>query len=160
MHVGEDVRDVQRMDQIRLARAADLPAVLARRKDVRTLEQFFIEIRLVALDLVEDVFEADHGRGQDNRGQGAEDSWRGNVGRSQLAVDSRTYARLLLPTVNGPRSTASDPLSPANSPPLVRLLLIRSDESAVRVGAPLIKEVVVKKLLFVVFLLVAIAAVP
>src|SRR3954451_8118735 len=48
------------MNEIRLTRGANLPAMLARGEDVRALEQFLVVIRLVALDPVEDVFEADH----------------------------------------------------------------------------------------------------
>ena len=65
-HVGQDVGDVEGMDQVRLARAAHLPAMLARGEDVGLLKQFLVEVRLVGLDLVEDVFEADHGSGEYN----------------------------------------------------------------------------------------------
>ena len=66
-HLREDVRDVQRMDEVWLARAAHLTAMLARRKDVRSLKQLLVEVRLVALDFVEDVLEADHGLGRCNK---------------------------------------------------------------------------------------------
>ena len=64
-HVGQDVGDVERMDEVRLARAAHLSAMLARGEDVGAFEQLLIEVRLVALDFVEDVFEADHGDGNE-----------------------------------------------------------------------------------------------
>ena len=66
-HVGQDVGDVERMDQVGLARAAHLPAMLARGKDVRLLQQLLVEVGLVTLDLVEDVLEADHGCFRCNR---------------------------------------------------------------------------------------------
>ena len=61
-HLREDVRDLEGVDQVRLARAADLPAMLPRREDVGPLQQLLVEVRLIALDLLEDLFEADHGR--------------------------------------------------------------------------------------------------
>ena len=61
-HVGEDVGDVERMDEIRLAGAAHLSSMLARRKDVSFLQELFVEVGLVAFDFVEDVLEADHCR--------------------------------------------------------------------------------------------------
>ena len=60
-HLGQDVGDVERVDKIRLARAAHLSAMLARRKNEGAVEQLLIEVRLVSLDFVEDVFEAEHG---------------------------------------------------------------------------------------------------
>src|SRR5947207_977572 len=49
------------MDEVRLARAAHLSAMLARREDVGLLQQLLVEVGLVGLHFVEDVFEADHG---------------------------------------------------------------------------------------------------
>ena len=60
MQVGEDVRNIEWMHQVRLARAAHLPAVLAGREDVGLLQKLLVEVRLVRLQFVEDVFEADH----------------------------------------------------------------------------------------------------
>ena len=60
-HLRENVRDLEGVDEIRLARAADLPAMLPRREDVGPLQQLLVEVRLIALDLLEDLFEADHG---------------------------------------------------------------------------------------------------
>src|SRR5581483_3473990 len=56
--------DIERMNQIRLTGAPHLPAMLARREDVSALKQFLVVIGFVTLDLVEDVFEADHEKGK------------------------------------------------------------------------------------------------
>ena len=60
-HLREDVGDVEGMDEVRLAGAAHLAAMLACREDEGLVEQLLIEVGLVAFDFVEDVFEADHG---------------------------------------------------------------------------------------------------
>src|SRR5205085_10178140 len=59
-HVREDEGHVQRMDEVGLARAPHLPAMLPRRENVGLLKQLLIEVGLVRLHFVEDVFESDH----------------------------------------------------------------------------------------------------
>ena len=61
LHVGEDVGDLERMDQIRLARMAHLSLVLQGRKHVGPPEQLEVGVGAVAPDLVEQVLEANHG---------------------------------------------------------------------------------------------------
>src|SRR5947207_401245 len=100
------------MNEIRLTGRADLSAMLARRKDVRALEQLLVVIGLVALNLVEDVFEADHGKRQDS-------SW-------QWAVGSRTFSRPVFCQL----PTAHCQLPPSGLP-----LAHPFTESAVRVDA-------------------------
>ena len=63
-HVGQDVGHIEGMHEIGLARAADLSTMLQSREDVGLLEKLFVEARLIALDLVEDVFETDHDKGR------------------------------------------------------------------------------------------------
>ena len=61
LEVGQHVGDLDRMDEIRLARAAHLRSVLPRREDVRAPEQIEVGLRVVALDAIEDLLEsADH----------------------------------------------------------------------------------------------------
>ena len=60
LHVGEDVGDLERVDEIRLAGMADLSLVLQGRKHVGPAEQFEVGVRAVAADLVEQILEADH----------------------------------------------------------------------------------------------------
>ncbi len=59
-HLGQDVRDVERMDEIRFSRAPHLAAVLAGREDIGLLQQLLVEAGVVGLDLVENVFKPDH----------------------------------------------------------------------------------------------------
>ena len=86
-----------RVDEVRLARAAHLSAMLAGGEDVRLLEQFLVEVRLVGLDLVEDVFEADHRT--DLRSElriedcGIEDAGRGGRARDVLGEHSGSRRR-------------------------------------------------------------------
>src|SRR5271169_3196874 len=61
LHLREDHRDVQRMDEVGLARGAKLVAVPVRRDDVRAAQQVLVQPRVVGLDLLEDVLEAQHG---------------------------------------------------------------------------------------------------
>ena len=51
----------ERMDEVGLARGAELVAVLVRRDDVRAAQQVLVQARVVGLDLLEDVLEAQHG---------------------------------------------------------------------------------------------------
>ena len=60
LHVRQDVGDFERMDEIRLARMADLPLVLEGRKHVRPAEQLEVCVWAVAPDLFEEVLEANH----------------------------------------------------------------------------------------------------
>ena len=60
LHVGEDVGHLERMDEVGLARMADLSLVLQGRKHVGLAEQFEVGVRAVAPDLVEQILETDH----------------------------------------------------------------------------------------------------
>ena len=60
-HVGQDVRHLERVDEVGLAGGAHLSLVLDRGEDVGLAEQLEVGLRVVALDRLVDVFEADHG---------------------------------------------------------------------------------------------------
>ena len=60
LHVGEDVGDLERMDEVGLARMADLSLVLQGRKHVGPPEQLEVRVWAVAPDLFEQVLEANH----------------------------------------------------------------------------------------------------
>ena len=60
LHVGEEVRNLERVNEIRLTRVADLPLVLERRKDVRPPEQLEVGLRAVAPHLFQERFEPNH----------------------------------------------------------------------------------------------------
>ena len=53
LHVRQDVGDLERMDQVGLARMAHLSLVLQGREDVRPPEQLEVGVRAVAPDLLE-----------------------------------------------------------------------------------------------------------
>jgi hypothetical protein len=59
-HVREDVGHFHGMDEVRLARMADLSLVLQGRKHVGLAEQFEVGVRAVAADFVQQILEADH----------------------------------------------------------------------------------------------------
>ncbi len=60
LEVREDRGDVQGVNEVGLARAPDLPLVLARRKDVGPPQQLLVGVGVVGLDLLEDFLEMDH----------------------------------------------------------------------------------------------------
>ena len=60
LHVGEDVGDLEGMDEVGLAGMADLSLVLQGRKHVGPPEQLEVRVGAVAPDLVEQVLEANH----------------------------------------------------------------------------------------------------
>ena len=60
LQVRQDRGHVQGMDEVGLARAPDLPLVLARREDVGPPQQVLVRARVVRLDLLEDLLEVDH----------------------------------------------------------------------------------------------------
>ena len=60
-HVGQDGGHLQRVDEIGLARAADLSLVLEGREDVGPAEQLEVGVRIVGPDLFEQIFEPNHG---------------------------------------------------------------------------------------------------
>jgi hypothetical protein len=62
LHVGEEVGDRQRVNQIGLTRMAHLAAVLERRKDVGPAQELDVGIGAVRPDLFDQVFEANHGK--------------------------------------------------------------------------------------------------
>ena len=61
LHVGEDVGDLERVDQVGLPRLAHLALVREGREDVGPPEQLDVGVRHVASDLVDQVFESNHG---------------------------------------------------------------------------------------------------
>ena len=60
LHVGQDVRHFQRVDEVGLPRMANLSLVLQGRENVGPAEQLKIGVRAVAPDLVEQILEANH----------------------------------------------------------------------------------------------------
>ena len=60
LHVGQEVGDGERMDEVRLAGVADLSPVLEGGEDVRPPQQLDVGIRAVSADLFEEVLEANH----------------------------------------------------------------------------------------------------
>ena len=60
LHVGEDVGDLEGMDEVGLAGMADLSLVLQGREDVGPPEQLEVGVRAVGPDLFEQVLEANH----------------------------------------------------------------------------------------------------
>src|SRR5258707_6467050 len=61
-HVGKNVRDLQRMDQVGFPGRALLPFVLARREKVSPAQQIQICLRVVAFYLLANVFDSNHGK--------------------------------------------------------------------------------------------------
>src|ERR1035438_4187766 len=61
LHLGERHGDGERVDEVGLARGAELVAVLVRRDHVRAAQQVLVQTRVVGLDFLEDVLEAQHG---------------------------------------------------------------------------------------------------
>jgi hypothetical protein len=59
--VGQEVSDGERVDQVGLARMADLSPVLERREHVSAPEQFHVGVGAVGPDFFEQILEADHG---------------------------------------------------------------------------------------------------
>ncbi len=68
-HVGQDVGHLERMDEVGLARAAHLAAMLVGGKDVRPPEQLGVGLRVGGTHLLDEVLEPDHGRSVSNRGE-------------------------------------------------------------------------------------------
>ena len=62
-HLGQDRGHLEGVDEVGLARGADLPLVLDRREDVGLAEDLEVGVGVVALDRLVDVLEADHGLG-------------------------------------------------------------------------------------------------
>ena len=61
LHVGQLIGDLERMDEVRLARVADLPLVLEGREHVRPPEQLDVGVGIAGPDLFDEVLEPDHG---------------------------------------------------------------------------------------------------
>ena len=61
LHVRQKVRNRKRMNQIRLARMADLAAVLERREHVGPAQELDVGVGAVGPDFFKQIFEADHG---------------------------------------------------------------------------------------------------
>ena len=59
-HVGQEVGDSERMDEIWLPGVADLSPVLERREDIGFPEQLDVGVRAVGPDLFEQILEANH----------------------------------------------------------------------------------------------------
>ncbi len=68
-HVGKNVRDLQRMDQVGFPRLALLPFVLARREKVSAAQQIQIRLRVVAFYLLANVFDSNHGKAATTEGR-------------------------------------------------------------------------------------------
>ncbi len=60
-HVGEDVGDLERMDEVGFAGMADLSLVLQGREDVGPSEQLDIGVRGCGPDLFDEILEPNHG---------------------------------------------------------------------------------------------------
>ena len=60
LHVGEEVGDLERVDEVGLAGMADLALVLEGREDVGPPEQLEVGVRAVAPDFFEQGLEANH----------------------------------------------------------------------------------------------------
>ena len=59
-HLGEYIGDFERVDEVRLAGGARLPLVLARREEVGAAEHVEVGLRVIARDLLDDLFDANH----------------------------------------------------------------------------------------------------
>ena len=62
-HVGEDVGDLERMDEVGLARVADLSLVLERREDVGAPQQLDVGVGGIGPNFLDQVLEPNHGDG-------------------------------------------------------------------------------------------------
>ena len=62
-HLGQDGRHLERVDEVGLAGGARLALVLDGGEDVRLAQELEVGARMVPLDGLVDVFEADHARG-------------------------------------------------------------------------------------------------
>ena len=60
LHVGQDVGDLEGMDEVGLAGMADLPLVLQGREHVGPAKELEVRVWAVAPDLFEQVLEANH----------------------------------------------------------------------------------------------------
>src|SRR5581483_4329555 len=67
LEVREEARDFERVDEVGLARLADLPLVDLRGVDVGLLDEIEIRVRVVRADLFQDVVEANHQLGRRER---------------------------------------------------------------------------------------------
>jgi hypothetical protein len=61
LHLGEDVGDFERMDEIGLAGASQLAAMFPGGENVGAAEKLHVAIRMVRTDFLQDILEADHG---------------------------------------------------------------------------------------------------
>ena len=66
LHVGEKIGNGKGMNQVGLARVAQLSAVLERREDVGAPQQFDVGVRAVRPDLFQQIFEANHHKSVSN----------------------------------------------------------------------------------------------
>ena len=60
LHVGKEIGDRQRVNQIGLARMTDLSAMFERREDVGAPQQLDVGVGAVGSDFLEKVLEANH----------------------------------------------------------------------------------------------------
>ena len=60
LHICQEIGDRKRMDEVRLARMADLSPVLEGRKDIGPPEQLDVGVRAVGPDLFQQILEANH----------------------------------------------------------------------------------------------------
>ena len=63
LHVREESTDLERVDEVGLARVADLSLVLHRREDVRAAKQLQIRVGTVAPHFFEEALEPNHETG-------------------------------------------------------------------------------------------------
>ena len=63
LHVGEEIGDLERVDEVRLARMADLSLVLEGGEDVRPPEQLDVGLGVGRPDLFDEVLEPNHDPG-------------------------------------------------------------------------------------------------
>ena len=61
LHVGQEIGDGERVDEVGLAGMAHLSPVLERREDVGPPEQLDVGVRAVGPDFFEEILEANHG---------------------------------------------------------------------------------------------------
>jgi hypothetical protein len=59
-HPGQDVGNLQRVDEIRLAGVTDLPFVFESREHIGPPQQLQVSVRVIAPDAVQQILEANH----------------------------------------------------------------------------------------------------
>ena len=94
LHVGEQVGDLERVDEVGLAGVAHLSLVLEGREDVGPPQQLDVGVRVVGPDLFDEVLEPDHDRRcLTDRGDGTPVV---SAGRAPSPVDARVFRFTIL----------------------------------------------------------------